>query len=75
MNKNSFGEMNKDAVENYIHHVQRCCKKYFFHMNHEKESSTGSIDRGLINSEYPINKDLFKKLYRMYDIGHFIFHH
>lgn len=72
INKNSFGEMNKSAVEMYISYIERCCRKFFFHMNHERFPDTCSSDPGLAAKDYPVQEKYFKRIYRMLDIGHFV---
>jgi hypothetical protein len=70
MNKNSLGEMTKEAVTNYVNHIVKSTR-YFFHMNHEftpNSYSDGSL--GLLGSEYPVPNDRFKLLLRYPEMGH-----
>ncbi len=69
INKNSLGEMDPDAAENYLKHIHRT-SKYFFSMNHEYFRNYFSDGKkSLINSEYNLN-GRFKQLIRYYDLGH-----
>ena len=73
MNKNSLGEMSKDAVDNYIGYISKATRKYFFHMNHEiKPNIHDNNKRGLLGYEYPIPSDQFTLLFRYPDIGHML---
>lgn len=74
INKNSLGEMTKDAVYNYITYISRATKRYFFHMNHEITPNIYSNnERGLLGFEYPIPMDQFTLLFRYPDIGHLLY--
>ena len=70
INKNSFGEMNRKSVEQYLSNI--CpATKYLFHMNHEifaNEFSDG--EKGFLASEFPIPKNQFRLLNRYPDLGH-----
>ena len=69
MNKNSLGEMNKEATFNYINHISGATR-YFFHMNHDIYPNIYSNnERGLLGHEYPVPKDKFKLLFRYPDVG------
>ncbi len=74
INKNSFGEMNQETVKTYISHIERCCKGYFWHTNHEISSCTLSKDPGLAARDYPIRGERFSKIYRILDFPSFILH-
>lgn len=52
INKNSFGEMNRSTVEEYLVQISRCTKQYFYSMNHEQYPDTASDDPGLPSSMY-----------------------
>ena len=72
INKNSLGEMTKDATIKNIHYI---CKssKYFFHMNHEKyRNHYDNNESSLLNVEYPID-DSMKLLFRYPDLGHLFY--
>jgi len=73
INKNSLGEMTKEAVYNYIAYISKATKGYFFHMNHEISPNIYSNnERGLLGYEYPVPKDNFTLLFRYPDIGHML---
>ena len=64
INKNSLGEMNPDAVNNYLKYI---CKStnYFFHMNHDINRNVFQDgERGLLGHEYPIDKKKFDLIFR-----------
>lgn len=69
-NTNSLAEMNYSTVEEYLRQINRICKKYFLHINHELqaryETPTGktkvTVDLGQPRFELP-KKD-FKRVYR-----------
>ena len=72
INKNSLGEIDPDAAENYIKHIHRT-SEYFFSMNHEYIRNYFSDGKkSLINSEYNTNLK-FKQLIRYYELGHLIY--
>lgn len=72
MNKNSLGEMTKEAVINYVGHITRSTR-YFFHMNHDIYPNVYSNNRrGLLGHEYPVPKDKFNLLFRYPDVGHML---
>lgn len=69
INKNSLGEMAKESVTNYIHHITKATR-YFFHANHEvvpQVYSDGSL--GMLGYEYPVPRDRFKLLFRLPEVG------
>jgi hypothetical protein len=73
MNKNSLGEMTRDAATNYIHHVANTTR-YFFHMNHDNFPNVYSDNSpGPLGYEYPVPKDKFKLLFRYPDVGHMLY--
>tara|TARA_B100001971_G_C17720073_1_gene300718 strand:- start:162 stop:464 length:303 start_codon:yes stop_codon:yes gene_type:complete len=73
MNKNSLGEMTKEAVNEYIAHITRATRRYFFHMNHEiKRSVFSNGNSGLLGSEYPIPMDQYTLLFRYPDMGNML---
>ena len=73
INKNSLGEMTKEAVINYINHIARSTR-YFFHMNHEIYRNVFTDNsRGLLGYEYPVPMDKFKLIFRYPVIGHMLY--
>ncbi len=74
INKNSLGEMTKEAVYEYIKYISKATKGYFFHMNHDIRPNTYYDDsRGLLGYEYPVPADQFKLLFRYPDVGHMLY--
>ena len=70
INKNSLGEMNPDAVNNYLKYI---CKStnYFFHMNHDINRNIFKDGvRGLLGYEYPIDKKKFDLIFKYPVVGH-----
>ena len=73
INKNSLGEMTKEATANYVRHIGSSTR-YLFHMNHDvfpNVYSDGST--GLLGHEYPIPSDMFKLLFRYPEMAHILF--
>ena len=72
VNKNSLGEMTKEAVINYVDHITKAAR-YFFHMNHEIYPIVFADNNvGLLGYEYPVPMDRFKLVFRYPDIGHIL---
>ena len=72
VNKNSLGEMSKDAVYNYVKHITNSTR-YFFHMNHDVYANIYfNGERGLLGREYPVPMDKFKLIFRYPDVGHML---
>jgi hypothetical protein len=73
INKNSLGEMNSDAVINYMKYIN-LSSEYFFHMNHEIYPNVyDEGNKGLLGYEYPIKIDDFKLIMRYPDISHMLY--
>jgi len=75
INKNSLGEMNRSAVNNYIKYIMQATR-YFFHLNHDVYRNVYTDnEEGLLGYEYPIPADRFKLLFRypMFSLGDFEF--
>lgn len=71
INKNSLGEMDEEAVNNYINYISQSTRKYFFHMNHEIMPNVyDNNKRGLLGYEYPVSLDRFTMVFRYPDLGH-----
>lgn len=69
LNKNSLGEMNSKAVENYVSCISQAAR-FFFHMNHDKNRhiyEDGEV--GLLGSEYPVPRDKFFLLFKYPDLA------
>jgi putative sugar O-methyltransferase len=71
LNKNSLGEMDRKAAENYIGHITRSTY-YFFHMNHDIRRVQFKEGSGLLGYEYPISEEDFILLCRYPSLGHII---
>jgi hypothetical protein len=70
VNKDSLGEMTKDAVTNYLGAIMRATR-YFFHVNHDVAPAVyADHDRGLLGYEYPIPPETFRLLCRYPDISY-----
>ena len=73
VNKNSLGEMTKEAVVNYVDHITKSTK-YFFHMNHDIYPRVYTDNsRGLLGYEYPVPMEKFKLIFRYPDVGHMLY--
>ena len=73
INKNSLGEMNADAVNNYLKYI---CKStnYFFHMNHDINRNTFQDGvQGLLGYEYPVDKKKFDLIFRYPTMEHSVY--
>jgi putative sugar O-methyltransferase len=70
LNKNSLGEMSREAVANYVSLIVRSTR-FFFHLNHDSirnryaDGSTSVLAR-----EYPVPEEQFRLLWRYPDLGH-----
>lgn len=74
INKDSLGEMAKDAVTAYLGSIGRAAR-YFFHINHDRELPVlAGNERGFLGSEYPVPMETFKLLFRYPDLGHPVSH-
>lgn len=74
VNKNSPGEMTEDAVRNYVQHIARAAKSFFFHMNHESyHSPYADGSQRLMGYEYPVPKEEFRLLMRYPDLGNLLY--
>jgi len=70
INKNSLGEMNPDAVKNYLKYICNSTN-YFFHMNHDiKRNIFQDGVKGLLGNEYPIDEKKFDLIFRQPIVGH-----
>lgn len=72
INKNSLGEMTREATANYIEWIARSTN-YFFHLNHDIHPDVYSEgEHCLLAHEYPVPMDKFKLLFRYADLGHML---
>lgn len=73
INKNSLGEMGREAAAHYIAEIAKATN-YFFHLNHEIESPVyTNHERGLLGFEYPVPMETFRLLFRYPDIGQMLY--
>lgn len=72
INKNSLGEMTKEAVMNYVYYMTSAAE-YFFHMNHDgNRLKFESSVAGALGREYPVPKNEFTLLFRYPDLAHLL---
>lgn len=72
VNKNSLGEMTREAVDNYVRHIARATR-YFFHANHDltpEHYSDG--EHGVLARDYPVSPDDFTLVSRYLDPDHLL---
>jgi hypothetical protein len=70
MNKHSFGEMLPDTTRNFVRHVARATRGWFWHLNHEfvrNPFENGS--ESLICPEYELPAARFRRIHRYLDLG------
>jgi len=72
INKNSLGEMDREAAKNYLNYI--CLStNYFFHINHENNRNYFENGKSsYLNSEYPIDKNNFNLIYKYPELGHLL---
>jgi hypothetical protein len=67
-NSHSFSEMDKSSSLHYLSVVNRVCRKYFFHINHEQplefRQMDGSVSRNVVGSQMVPDLSQFKRLYK-----------
>jgi hypothetical protein len=67
-NSCSFSEMDGASSREYLAIIERACRKYFLHDNHDStfifKNPDGSISRNVIGSKLIPNRALFKRLYK-----------
>ena len=70
LNKNSLGEMSREAIEQYVAIIARSTR-YFFHLNHDVYPNIyDNGERSLLGYEYPVPPGQFKLVFRYPDLGH-----
>ena len=63
----SFSEMSEESSNFYLKQIEKSCKKYFAHENHEIRLTyfqNGKINKNLIGSEIIPSKETFKRVYK-----------
>lgn len=66
-NANSFSEMSRETVTEYISHIERICRKYFMHVNHTarfKWHSDGKIIENMPADQIAPADERFKRIYQ-----------
>jgi putative sugar O-methyltransferase len=67
-NSCSFSEMDGNSSREYLAIIERACRKYFMHDNHDStfifKNSDGSMSQNVIGSELIPNRALFKRIYK-----------
>ena len=66
-NANSFSEMDSATVEEYIHQIERICRRYFFHVNHNAKFVWYDDRKEIVNipaSQIKPDPRRFKKTYQ-----------
>ena len=67
-NSCSFSEMDGTASNEYLSVIERVCKKYFLHVNHDvtfkSKNPDGSFSENIIGSKLVPNKKHFKRLFK-----------
>jgi putative sugar O-methyltransferase len=67
-NSCSFSEMDRSSSMEYLSIIERSCRKYFMHVNHdtvfEFKYPDGSISKNVIGSELLPNPNLFKRVFK-----------
>lgn len=67
-NSHSFSEMDGETSSHYLSIVNRVCRRYFLHINHEIrlpfEYADGTSSRNNLGSEMLPNEEHFKRIYK-----------
>lgn len=67
-NTHSFSEMDGASSREYLSVIERTCRKYFFHSNHDSHfefrNPDGSISTNVIGSKLIPNSALFKRIFK-----------
>jgi hypothetical protein len=67
-NSCSFSEMDSASSRKYLSIIERCCRKYFMHDNHENDLSfrqiDGSLSKNIIGSKLVPDLNNFKLIYK-----------
>lgn len=64
INTHSLSEMNYEIVAEYVSQIARSTRRYFFHVNSDKEMPKGFGGSEVPSSQFPIPTDTFKKIYK-----------
>jgi len=67
-NSCSFSEMDGNSSREYLAIIERACRKYFMHDNHDStfifKNSDGTISQNVIGSRLVPNGELFRRIYK-----------
>lgn len=67
-NANSFSEMDESAVTAYLEVMERCCRQYISHINHDTKftfrNPDGSVSRNLVGSRIIPDPARFRRVFR-----------
>ena len=66
-NSNSFSEMRSATVQEYVSQIERSCRKYFMHVNHDVKfewCENGEKSGNLPGSKVTPNPEQFKRIYK-----------
>jgi len=67
-NSCSFSEMDENSSREYLAVIERACRKYFMHDNHDStlifKNSDGTISQNVIGSQLIPTGTLFKRIYK-----------
>ena len=67
-NSCSFSEMDEKSSTEYLSVINKCCRKYFMHDNHDKtfifKNNDGTESKNIIGSDLVPDKSKFKRIYK-----------
>ncbi len=67
-NSCSFSEMDEKSSTEYLSVINKCCRKYFIHDNHDKtfifKKNDGTESKNIIGSDLVPDKSKFKRIYK-----------
>lgn len=63
-NTASLSEMNLETINEYLKHISRSCRKYFFHINSVESIFGMGAHYEISANDFPIDQESFKLLYR-----------
>jgi putative sugar O-methyltransferase len=64
INTNSLSEMDYDTVAEYVSQIVRSSKRYFFHVNSDRQVPKGFGGIEVASSQFPISADIFQRIYK-----------
>lgn len=64
INTNSLSEMDYHTVAEYISQIVRTCKRYFFHVNSDRETPKKFGHIEVPSSRFPVPTELFTRVYK-----------